>query len=209
MARPKSLHNRAELIVDAADELFARYGYERTSIDDIAKHLGIGKGSIYLEFRTKEEILAFIIKRHTESIHALIKQKVADCQDQPLDTIRLILYETSLQVFDIVTRDIHTPSALLHTSFQMKSRFATFFTSKRSYIFELLVTAADLGQISPDKATDETALALLIATSGFFPPYINNYSEGDSRISRETLIRRMNLVLDLLMGGLTSGQKDR
>jgi AcrR family transcriptional regulator len=57
MARTKSITNRAALIVAAAEELFGRYGYERTSIDDIARLLGIGKGSIYLDFRTKDEIL--------------------------------------------------------------------------------------------------------------------------------------------------------
>ncbi len=38
MARPKAIENRTELIIQAADELFARYGYERTSVDDIARH---------------------------------------------------------------------------------------------------------------------------------------------------------------------------
>jgi len=64
MARPKSMENRAELVTQAAQELFARYGYERTSIEDIAEHLGIGKGSIYLAFKTKEDIFLAILEKH-------------------------------------------------------------------------------------------------------------------------------------------------
>ncbi|MBU6451092.1 MAG: TetR/AcrR family transcriptional regulator [Cyanobacteria bacterium REEB67] len=202
MARPKSLHNRAELIVDAADELFARYGYERTSIDDIAKHLRIGKGSIYLEFRTKEDILALIIKRHADQIQTLIHDKVENSGDAPLVAIKDILIESSIRVFDMVTRDIHTPGALLHTSIHMKNRFSGYFTNKRAHLLMLLEKAAALGQITPEKATDETAMALMVATSGLFPPYLDNYSASETRIDRQTLINRATCIVDLIVDGL-------
>ena len=202
MGRPKSLENRAELIIEAADELFARYGYERTSIEDIARHLGIGKGSIYIDFRTKDEILALIIKRHADKIAELIQAKVDNCADEPLRAIKEIMIESGLSVYDIVTREMHTPSAMLHTSIQMKGRFSHYFTSKRMQILLLLKKAAKLKQIAAGRATDETAMAIVASTSGLFPPYVNNYSEADTRIDRETLIKRTTLIVDLLIEGL-------
>lgn len=47
-------------ILDAALHLFTRQGYENTSINQLAKAAGIGKGTIYGYFQTKSEIfLAF------------------------------------------------------------------------------------------------------------------------------------------------------
>ena len=46
-----------EKIKTAALELFQRYSYVKTSVSDIANAAGIGKGTIYLSFKTKEEIL--------------------------------------------------------------------------------------------------------------------------------------------------------
>src|ERR1700757_4931267 len=103
MARPRTVENRAEQIIAAADELFARYGYERTSIDDIAKHLGIGKGSVYLEFKTKQDILIKILLRHAESIINLFEQRLNSLKGSPLKALQEALEETVLMVYDKVS----------------------------------------------------------------------------------------------------------
>jgi AcrR family transcriptional regulator len=47
---------RHNVILDAALQVFGQYGYRRTSMDDIAREAGIGKGTIYLSFASKEEV---------------------------------------------------------------------------------------------------------------------------------------------------------
>ena len=48
-----------EAILDATDRLLARYGYKKMTIEDLAREVGIGKGSVYLHFPSKEEIALF------------------------------------------------------------------------------------------------------------------------------------------------------
>ena len=48
--------SRRAAILDAALRVFGQYGYRRTSMDDIAREAGIGKGTIYLSFASKEEV---------------------------------------------------------------------------------------------------------------------------------------------------------
>jgi AcrR family transcriptional regulator len=50
------LKDKHEAILTAAFSLFGHYGYRRTSIDDIAQEAGIAKGTVYLYFKSKEEI---------------------------------------------------------------------------------------------------------------------------------------------------------
>jgi len=48
-------------IIDAADLLFYRQGFERTSFAHIAGAVKISRGNFYHHFRTKDEILAAVI----------------------------------------------------------------------------------------------------------------------------------------------------
>ena len=50
-------------ILDAAEELFAERGYERTSVVDIAERSGISRGSIPWHFKNKEGVLVAVVER--------------------------------------------------------------------------------------------------------------------------------------------------
>ncbi|MEB3369558.1 TetR/AcrR family transcriptional regulator [Saccharopolyspora mangrovi] len=61
--------DRADRILDAAAELMVRLGYRKVTIDDIARRAEIGKGTVYLHWRTKEQLFEALIMR--ESIGVL------------------------------------------------------------------------------------------------------------------------------------------
>lgn len=206
MARTKAIPNRAELILGAAEVLFARYGYERTSIEDIAQHLGIGKGSVYLDFRTKEDILSALLSRHANQVLGQAQKKVDECRVSPLKTLIQILEEPCLMVYDLIKRDIHTPETLLYTSVQFKGRFSSFFARKRALILELLQRAAAAGEIPQKNATDEMAQMIMMGTSSIYPPYLDNYSESTEPISRELLQKRAKILVRLIVSGLKTDQ---
>lgn len=50
-------------ILDAAEELFAERGYERTSLVDVAERSGISRGSIPWHFKNKEGLLVAVVER--------------------------------------------------------------------------------------------------------------------------------------------------
>lgn len=202
MARTKSIHNRAELIEEAAVELFSHYGYERTSIEDIAKHLGIGKGSVYLEFRTKEEILMRVVEKYAIKIQSMMDERTEHIKGSPLECLKETFHICALMVYDYVTRDIHTPEALLYTSLQFKPRFTAFYVRKRERVLKFLKSAAEAGEISHSKVNDQTAITFLMAISSIFPPYFNNYTESETRMTREELDVGAKALLDMVVDGL-------
>ena len=55
--------DRRERIIDNATELFAAKGYHGTTIDEIVQATGIAKGTFYIYFDSKEELLVEVIKR--------------------------------------------------------------------------------------------------------------------------------------------------
>ncbi len=65
--RPQELNDsdygeRKRQIRDKAQEIFLKYGYRKTTIEDIGKACGLGKAALYHYFKNKEEILAEVVR---------------------------------------------------------------------------------------------------------------------------------------------------
>jgi AcrR family transcriptional regulator len=56
-------HDRADRILDAASELLVRWGSRKVTIDDVARRAGIGKGTVYLHWRTKDALFETLLTR--------------------------------------------------------------------------------------------------------------------------------------------------
>jgi AcrR family transcriptional regulator len=60
--------DRADRILDAAAQLLGRLGYRKVTIEDIARQAGIGKGTIYLHWRTKDLLFEALLLRETAGL---------------------------------------------------------------------------------------------------------------------------------------------
>ncbi|PRI11712.1 TetR/AcrR family transcriptional regulator [Leucobacter massiliensis] len=60
----KQAAERRDEILDAAGRLFVTRGYEATTIADLLEAVGIARGTLYHHFRSKEEVLDALIRRH-------------------------------------------------------------------------------------------------------------------------------------------------
>lgn len=84
---------RGRLLVKAA-HLFKQKGYERTTVRDLAKEVGIQSGSIFHHFRTKEEILKAVVEEAIRYNTAKMETALAELntpRDRLLALIRLEL----------------------------------------------------------------------------------------------------------------------
>ena len=68
---------RADRILDAAAELVLRWGYKKTTIDDIAKQAGVAKGTIYLHWKTREDLFLALITREGLKLVEDMKRRIA------------------------------------------------------------------------------------------------------------------------------------
>jgi AcrR family transcriptional regulator len=79
MAAPDVPEPRVERVLDSAAELLVRWGYQRVTIDEIARHAGIGKGTVYLHFRTKEALfLTVLLRTHRRVPERMVRSMEAD-----------------------------------------------------------------------------------------------------------------------------------
>jgi AcrR family transcriptional regulator len=68
---------RAERILDAAAELMLRWGYNKTTIDDIARYAGVAKGTIYLHWKTREDLFTALMRREYIRLVEDIQQRIS------------------------------------------------------------------------------------------------------------------------------------
>lgn len=81
-------------IVEAADQLFYRQGYERTSFSDIADAVRISRGNFYYHFKSKDEILRAVIDlrlQNTRNMMARWKSEGETPEDRILSFIHILI----------------------------------------------------------------------------------------------------------------------
>lgn len=101
---------RARRILDVAEDLLLRWGYKRVTIDDIAKHAGVGKGTVYLHWKTRDALFETLLLRETVNIlRDVLKRMYADPAEILLHRLMcayLLILEDHPLIKALLTRDI-------------------------------------------------------------------------------------------------------
>lgn len=85
---------RAERILDAAAVLILRWGLQKTTLDDVSRQAGVAKGTMYLHWKTREELFGALIKREKLGLAEDIKRRIE--HDPEGATLRGILKHSAL-----------------------------------------------------------------------------------------------------------------
>ncbi|WP_256759215.1 TetR/AcrR family transcriptional regulator [Cohnella sp. WQ 127256] len=111
--------DRRKLIVDAAYQSFALFGYKATTMDQVAKLANVGKGTIYTFFSNKEELFDDIMNQLIKEMKVVADAEY-DAQRNFFDNLNRILYkildfrdkhQLAVKMVHEV-RDMGTPKAL-------------------------------------------------------------------------------------------------
>ncbi len=81
--------DKREAILRAATQVFARNGYFNSKVADIARAAGVADGTVYLYFKSKEEILHSLFDRTVGEAISEARKELEDIQD-PREKLRRI-----------------------------------------------------------------------------------------------------------------------
>jgi AcrR family transcriptional regulator len=184
-------------ILDAAEHLLARLGYQKMTVDDIAAEAGISKRTIYLHFPSKEEVVLVTIDR----IVARLKERmraIADEDGPPAVRLRAMLRQRVMFRFDSVReyrQGIDESVRTLRPG--LLARRARHFAEEAELIAETLAEGRAAGQFACDDDL-ATAHAMILATNALLPASLST-GELDARAETEARALR---IIDLLVGGV-------
>ena len=201
--RPTRDQTRARLLY-AAGEVFAKHGYDRASLDDVAAAAGLTKGAVYSSFASKDELFYALMRDRIDERLALVAAAV-DRQTTLQDTTRdagaglaeLIFSQADwhLLFIEFWARAVRDPS--------LRKEFARQRLAARELIARFIEQqAAQLGTDLPAPA-DQLAVAVLALSNGIAIEQLADPDTVDPSVFGTTL----RLLLDGL--GMPTTSRDQ
>ena len=195
-------NQRKKEIALAALDLFAQNGFEATSISQVAKSAGISKGSIYLYFRSKEDLIFHAVGTWADQIMEQTGSEVP--ADLPPPQRLRALVHAMVDVFLADERSVRIAAAIfqlfLTSPLLLSQRDLTreVFRGARESIVDILRDGVSQGVFRPETAREAESIAinLLAYLDGIGLHYYMSRSYFD-------LMSQVDLYLDHLLPNLT------
>jgi AcrR family transcriptional regulator len=100
---------REERILNAAAELIAHYGYDKTTVSDIAQAAGVSKGAIYLHWDSKEALFealyGYAAQRYVDDFVRMFHTDIGDWSFVRMFQVTLTLLQKHPFMLALMTRD--------------------------------------------------------------------------------------------------------
>ncbi len=187
--------DKREKILQAAWGLIRHYGYNKTTIDDIAKGADVGKGTVYLYFRSKSEIMLALTDLTNDRITRDL-EKIASKKSSPPKRLRACLLHRIMTLYDLVHRYPHSEDVIASMLPEIVERLEGYVQRHGAILGNILHEGCGTGDFDVD---DPEAGGQLLASLFEFltPPYYRFRS-------RESLESFANQVVNLMLVGLGS-----
>jgi len=186
-----------DLILDAVEVLLARYGYKKMTMEDIARQVGIGKGTIYLHFPGKEELILSHIDRIAGRVAARLRD-IAGSSEPHDKRVRKMLATRVLIRFDSVSHYSQGLGDLLSSvRTALLVRRESHFTTEAGILESVLREGVRSGSFDcPDPAA--ASRVFIQSTNSLLPFSLSARELG----RREDLEEQVADIADLLIKGL-------
>ncbi len=189
-----------QAILEAAISLFSKNGYENTSIEQIAKIAGVGKGTVYSYFHTKKDIIKGFCECELEKIHMKLVER-SNLDASVLEQM-LTIYMTE---FHHVTQNSEFGRLYMRESIFPSDSDAQDHQEIDNKYFQMLFPILNKGQERGELRKD---VELLHITAHFYSLFILIMSAWyTGRITTEEVESTMELLFRQALEGLQPIQK--
>ncbi len=180
-------------IIDSASEIFSRFGFRKTTMDEIARAMRKGKSSIYYYFTSKEDIFKAVVEKEAQTLREEVTRAV-ESSNVPAEKLRNYIL-ARMKVMKNVSNfyDTLKNEYLNHLDFVNKVR-----EKYDKQEIRILTGILEEGQKNGVFRTDDpelAAIAIVTALKGLEIPLF--WSKANKNIER-----RVDDLLNILLYGL-------
>ena len=186
-----------DLILDAADRMMARWGFRKMTMDDLAREAGVSRRTIYVYFRSKQEVGLSSIGRVVENVHSELESILAS--DLPSSAkLRKMLVRRVMGRIEQIADYYHSLDELFEVVRPAyMARRKDFFDRE----IDLIAQAIRRGGFLVDSPS-RSAETMMLATNAFLPYSLSIRELG----APKDICQRLESMVDLLIAGLETGQ---
>lgn len=185
-----------EQVVQSARQVFARYGYKKTALDDIAREARKGKSTIYYYFKSKDEIFKAVIDAEAEIRKQAIEKEIRQITDPRLK-LKTYIYVRMLTLKMVVNYYEAIKNDLLDNLYFVNSLRDDHFEEEILQVKMMLLDGVEIGDFTIENP-DLTAKTIVTLLHGFEVPLIVK------NLSDEELQKSVDEMLNILFFGIVT-----
>ena len=189
---------RTAELLGAARRVFAEKGFHAATVDDIAAAAGVAKGTVYLYYRSKQDVYWGALEHGITELHHEIQTRLA-AEETPESKVRAFI-EIKIRYFEM-NRDFfriyfsELGSGFSHPT-QMPPQFEQMYLRQARMLESMLQEGIDSGSIRPIRA-DAAAVAISDLIRGIIVQRLLGWSTKDVETD-------VNFVFDLVWRGIAA-----
>jgi len=187
--------DKRERILEAAVKVFARNGFHATRVSEVAKAAGVADGTIYLYFKSKEELLFSLFEDRIDKLLVYMREELPKKPDAParlraVIDMQLGLLEGERDLAEVITVIIRQSTRLL------KEFAAPAFSAYLDAIAKIIAEGQATGAFRADVSPSIAARAIFGALDGI------TLTWALGRAEQGALGRAAGQLADVLLRGL-------
>jgi len=195
MSSSDASDDRKSQILNAAETVFTEKGFEKTRMDDIAKETGLGKGTLYLYFKSKEELITTTIGRIFQNVFKQLS--VPDRDDLSASETLLKFTEDAILDYQKMLRVMPIAYEFLALSFRnpvARKAMQAYFDNYMKHIIPILRRGVDSGEFRQVDVQD-----VAIAAGAIFEGTILLWTYDRNKVD---VARHIRTGIHLLLDGI-------
>ncbi|MFN8240729.1 MAG: TetR/AcrR family transcriptional regulator [Bacteroidales bacterium] len=184
-------------IIVTSGQIFSRFGFRKTTMDEIAKALKMGKSSVYYYFKSKEDIFEAVVLHEANILRNELTTAIKSV-DSPMEKMEKYVF-VRMKSFEKLSNYYNAifDKNLDHFDFIEKIREK--YDREEIAILRLLLYDGVRKKVFTVEKTEYTAMAIQTTLKGFEVPLFWKKREVD-------IERRMRTILDVLFYGILRGR---
>lgn len=185
-ARGPADHEVRNQIVAAATEHFSRYGYEKTTVSDLAKAIGFSKAYIYKFFESKQAIGEMICANCLHEIETDVRAAVEEAALPPEKLRRMfkVATEASLRLF---FRDRKLYDIAASAATENWQAVQTYEARVQTLLQDVLRAGRQSGDFERKTPLDETTMAIYLVMRPYLNPLLLQYNLDSTDVAPSRL----------------------
>ncbi len=185
-------------IVKSASIFFSKYGFYKTTVDEIAKHIHKAKGGIYYYFKSKEELFNEVLKQELSGVKSELRY-IVDNNDNPLTTLRAYMLKRLALLNDSLNYQETLKADLFEKYHFVKNVRDDFDDFERNQITIILEKGKTDGYLDVKSVSSTVDVIMILINSIEIPLFLQNkYNRYESTIDE---------LITLIIDGLRFSRK--
>ncbi|MBO0782554.1 MAG: TetR/AcrR family transcriptional regulator [Ktedonobacteraceae bacterium] len=190
--KERQRQEREDLILHAAEEVLLEKGYYEASMDEIAARVGIAKGTLYLHFAKKEDLVLALLERGLRSFMQNIEVILASDRSAQ-EKLEAIFYSRGQSLFGDNSRLL----SIIYNSIDLRPMFLQKKEVLQQHMNHAAALVNNLFEQGKAEGVFDRSLPTAIMRSLFFSmlsPHVHKLLTTDEELTPEELIRHLGRI---------------